>query len=135
MPTSKALKEVLVVDDNSTLRYVLGRLVRLAGFEVVEAATGREAIASVSRSKISAMVLDLKLGDMDGFQVCRELRNSSATQPIPIVMVSSAFYDPKVPDGEFEKAKKKAARLGVELLGRGDALNELGPMLKKLLAD
>jgi len=81
---------VLVVDDNPTTRYATARVIRAAGFKTEEAATGREAIA-LSASKVSAVVLDVHLPDLNGFEVCRAIRNRPETATLPVIHLSAAF--------------------------------------------
>ncbi|KQT13485.1 hybrid sensor histidine kinase/response regulator [Ramlibacter sp. Leaf400] len=81
---------VLVVDDNPATRYSTGRVIRAAGFKVAEAETGGEALAMADKG-VSAVVLDVHLPDMDGFDVCRELRSRPATELLPIVHLSAAY--------------------------------------------
>ncbi len=81
---------VLVVDDNPTTRYATARVIRAAGFQTQEAGTGREAL-EIARQRVSAVVLDVHLPDIDGFEVCRELRARQATATLPVVHLSAAF--------------------------------------------
>jgi PAS domain S-box-containing protein len=81
---------VLVVDDNPATRYSTARVVRAAGFRTEEADNGTEAIRLAGQG-VSAVVLDVHLPDMDGFEVCRVLRAQPATQSLPIVHLSAAY--------------------------------------------
>ena len=81
---------VLVVDDNPVTRYATARVIRAAGFLTQEAATGAIAIDLAGRN-VSALVLDVHLPDMDGFEVCRVLRADPRTELIPIIHLSAAF--------------------------------------------
>ncbi|HYF16485.1 MAG TPA: response regulator [Ramlibacter sp.] len=81
---------VLVVDDNPATRYATSRVVRAAGFRTAEAASGAEALAHCERG-VSAMVLDVHLPDIDGFEVCRILRAQPDTRSLPIVHLSAAY--------------------------------------------
>ena len=81
---------VLVVDDNPVTRYSTARVVRAAGFRTAEADTGTEAVA-LAESGVSAVVLDVHLPDMDGFEVCRIIRSKPATKTLPIVHLSAAY--------------------------------------------
>jgi twitching motility two-component system response regulator PilH len=79
---------VLVVDDSSTIRAVLGRMLEVDGYEVVRAADGETAL-EMARSEPPAMIfLDIVLPGINGFSVLRSLRHDAATQHIPIVMIS-----------------------------------------------
>jgi PAS domain S-box-containing protein len=86
----RSLHTVLVVDDNPVTRYATARVIRAAGFQTEEAATGGAAIESAKRN-VSAVVLDVHLPDMDGFEVCRVLRADSRTQLTPIIHLSATY--------------------------------------------
>lgn len=81
---------VLVVDDNPVTCYSTSRALRAAGFRTLEAATGQEAL-DMSLGDISAVVLDVHLPDIGGFEVCRAMRAREATSALPIVHLSAAF--------------------------------------------
>ncbi|VWX61769.1 Chemotaxis protein methyltransferase CheR [Burkholderiales bacterium 8X] len=81
---------VLVVDDNPTTRYATARTVRAAGFKTVEAGTGGEALA-LSRENIAAVVLDVHLPDLNGFEVCQAIRRERTTATLPVIHLSAAF--------------------------------------------
>ena len=89
-PKEAAVQRLLVVDDNDASRYATVRVLRAAGFQTEEAATGREALALAS-SDIDLIVLDVNLPDIDGFQVFRELRAQKDTADLPIVYLSATF--------------------------------------------
>ena len=82
---------VLVVDDDDIGRYALAHPLRIAGFDVDEAATGREALRMAAEMRPDAVVLDINLPDMDGRDVCRRLKASPDSAVIPIVQVSSTY--------------------------------------------
>jgi len=81
---------VLVVDDNPATRYSTARIVRAAGFRTQEAATGTDAVVMASQG-VSAVVLDVHLPDIDGFEVCRQLRSDVVTALLPVIHLSAAF--------------------------------------------
>jgi PAS domain S-box-containing protein len=81
---------ILVVDDNPVTRYSTARIVRAAGFQTQEAATGLDAVALASQG-ISAVVLDVHLPDIDGFQVCGRLRSDVATALLPVIHLSATY--------------------------------------------
>jgi CheY-like chemotaxis protein len=80
---------ILVVDDDTGMREMLGELLRLAGYETVLAADGIEALALARRVRPGALTLDLAMPRLDGNDVLRELGRSSATARIPVVVVSA----------------------------------------------
>lgn len=87
----RAAHTVLVVDDNPATRYSTGRVIRAAGFRVQEAGTGAQALALSGGGNISALVLDVHLPDMDGFQVCRAIRGRPSTRLLPVVHLSAEY--------------------------------------------
>jgi PAS domain S-box-containing protein len=90
--TTTTLRRLLVVDDNDASRYATVRVLRAAGFDTIEAATGNEALALASGG-IDLLVLDVNLPDIDGFAVCRELRTRRETANLPICYLSATFTD------------------------------------------
>jgi len=85
--------KILAVDDNDAMRYSLVRSLKDAGYNVMEARTGQEALAMAADAP-DLITLDVNLPDMSGFQVCRQLKSDPATSSIPILHVSSTFVDP-----------------------------------------
>jgi PAS domain S-box-containing protein len=79
----------LVVDDNPAALYATARVLRSAGYEVLEATTGSAALALARDADL--VVLDINLPDMDGFEVCRRLRAAPETAQLPILHLSATF--------------------------------------------
>src|SRR5688500_1857250 len=84
---------VLNVDDNPANRYIRSRALRNAGFEVIEAATGQSAITMAREQHPSLLLLDIKLPDMSGLDVCRQLRRDAWAQRIGIIHISATYLD------------------------------------------
>ncbi|MET1034714.1 response regulator transcription factor [Arthrobacter halodurans] len=74
--------KLLVVDDEPNIRELLSTSLRFAGFDVVAAANGREALDAVEREQPDLAVLDVMLPDMDGFTVTRRLRAAGRHFPV-----------------------------------------------------
>lgn len=89
MLTTSTAQTVLAVDDDEATRYSLARRLRGAGFRVLEAATGAEALR-LAREEPVLITLDINLPDMDGFEVCRRLKSDPATREIPVLHLSAA---------------------------------------------
>src|SRR5690349_7489357 len=81
---------VLNVDDNDQGRYIFSHILQEAGFHVLEARTGTGALA-MARDLPDLVLLDVKLSDIDGLEVCRRLKADPATSGIPVLQVSAAF--------------------------------------------
>jgi diguanylate cyclase (GGDEF)-like protein len=79
----------LVVDDNAAIRTRARLELAAAGFRVLEAEGGVEALALCEREQPGIVILDMHLTDLDGFEVCRRLRTLSSGQDLPILMVTA----------------------------------------------
>ena len=81
---------LLIVNDDPVGRYTTVRQLGSAGFPTVEAGTGGEALALADES-LAAIVLDIHLPDIDGFEVCRRLRARPETMRLPIIHLTAAY--------------------------------------------
>ena len=79
-------KQILVADDDAHIRDILRIALAQAGFEVTEVADGKEALREATRSEPDLIVLDIGMPEMDGLEVCRELRKTSQ---IPILFLTA----------------------------------------------
>jgi len=77
---------ILVVDDEAAVTDLLAYNLRKAGYEVLCAADGRQALKLARESSPDLILLDLMLPEVDGLEVCRELRKSSS---VPIIMITA----------------------------------------------
>lgn len=84
---------VLVVDDSATKRYLLVSWLTRAGFTVQEAETGGEALRMLPGSGVDLVVLDVKLPDMSGFDVCEQIKSDPRYGVLPVIHVSAHAVD------------------------------------------
>ena len=82
---------ILSVDDEPDVTEIVRYHLVRSGYEVVVAATGREALGAIRRRRPDLILLDLMLPDIDGFAICELLRRHAATAALPIVVVSAWF--------------------------------------------
>jgi CheY-like chemotaxis protein len=85
-------RSVLLVDDNTTHQYSLGRHLEHFGLTVYHARTGSEALELMTLHRPDVVLLDINLPDMSGFEVCTKLRAASETKAVPVIF-HSATYD------------------------------------------
>ena len=79
-------ERILVVDDEPTIREVVGLYLRREGFEVESAADGDGALAAISRGGLDLIILDLMLPGSDGLTITRQVR---AAGSLPIIMLTA----------------------------------------------
>ena len=113
---------VLVVDDDEKVREPLCRYLKKSGYDVCSAADGREGLEAVAQELPDVVITDVAMPNMDGLQLCRELRDRHADLPIVIMSGWSAGVDPG-----------RATRAGATaLLGKPFALSEVAELLQSL---
>lgn len=78
--------KILVVDDEASIRQIVEARLNMAGFEVVTAADGEEALAIYPKERPDLIVLDIMMPRIDGLQVCREIRKQNS---VPIIMLTA----------------------------------------------
>ncbi|HET9741506.1 MAG TPA: response regulator [Terriglobales bacterium] len=81
---------ILVVDDREENRYICARILRSGGYAVVEARSGREALQKVLEDP-ALVILDVRLPDIVGYEVCRRIKDNPRTAHIPVLQISAAF--------------------------------------------
>lgn len=81
---------ILCADDTEAQRYAVARVLRRAGYRVIEASTGRQAL-EMTESGPDLVVLDVNLPDMSGIEVCRRIKSNEATARTPVLQVSATF--------------------------------------------
>lgn len=80
---------VLVVEDNEDNRALVAKVLGYAGYRVVEAASGEEALELVARGPPDLILMDLNLGGMNGFEATRRLKEDPATARVPVVALTA----------------------------------------------
>ena len=94
--------KILIVDDEASIRELLQLNLQRAGYEVLEAADGQQAIQLAGEQQPDLILLDIMLPGIDGFEVCRTLKSDAVLARIPVIMLTAR-------DEEIDKV------LGLEL--------------------
>ncbi|RPH34727.1 PAS domain S-box protein, partial [bacterium] len=90
--TSKSAGRIAVVDDTESNRYTVAHYLKRAGFEVWEAATGRQGL-DLARMRPDLIVLDIKLPDIIGYDLSQMIKNDPLTAGIPILQISATYVN------------------------------------------
>lgn len=86
-------KRVLIVDDHKEIREIATFVLMCNGFEVDTAASGRQLQHILSGQLPDLIILDVMMPGMDGYYICRSLRNDPLTQHIPIMIITAHIED------------------------------------------
>lgn len=98
-------KKVLVVDDSTTIRLQVGRALRDAGYVVVEAGDGMEALERVAEHDVSVAIVDVNMPRMNGLELLERLKADPAHAKIVVLMLTT-----EVQKSLIERAKNAGAR-------------------------
>ena len=82
-------KSILVVEDQEDNRRILRDLLTSVGYEVVEAVTGVEGVASAEAHRPDLILMDIQLPGLDGYEATRQIKNNPKLSKIPIIVVTS----------------------------------------------
>src|SRR5215510_5064442 len=103
-PSYRAMKKILVIDDSPTVRQQVGLALSQAGFQVVEAVDGVDAIGKVDAS-IAMLICDVNMPRMNGLEMLEKLRTDARWKTLPVVMLTTEGQP-----GLIERAKKAGAK-------------------------
>ena len=84
-----APRTVLVVDDHEDNRRILRDLLRSAGYEVLEATTGEDGVATAKARTPDLILMDIQLPGIDGYEATRRIKADEAARRIPLIVVTS----------------------------------------------
>jgi len=83
------MPRILAIEDEKDIQEVLAYNLRLAGYEMVSAYTGRDGLSLARSHAPSLVLLDVMLPDMSGFEVCRAMRGEAATRDVPVIVLTA----------------------------------------------
>lgn len=90
---SEQRKVILVVDDEETVLFMTRTHLKAAGYDVLTANSGKDALRLLETAEPDMILLDIMMPDMNGFALCREIRERPATKKVPVLMVSALKSD------------------------------------------
>jgi len=98
-------KTILIVDDSSSMRQVVGMTLKQAGYEVIEACDGKDALGKLVGQKIHLVISDVNMPNMDGISFVREMKKSPAYRFVPVIMLTTEGNEEKKKAGQDAGAK------------------------------
>lgn len=93
-------KKIMAVDDSATIRQVLSFTLQGAGFEVIEAEDGQDALEKLASDPPDMLITDLNMPKMDGIQLIKEVRQAAWGKFMPILMLTTESQEAKKQEGK-----------------------------------
>ena len=98
-------KTILVVDDSSSVRQVVGIALKGAGYDVLEASDGKDALGKLNGRKVNLIISDVNMPNMDGLTFIKEVKKLASYKFTPIMMLTTVSEDAKKQEGRAAGAK------------------------------
>ncbi|RZL03057.1 MAG: response regulator [Rubrivivax sp.] len=98
-------KTILIVDDSSSLRVVVSIALKSAGYDVIEACDGKDALTKLTGQKIHMIISDVNMPNMDGISLVKAIKQLAAYKFTPIIMLTTESQDEKKKQGQEAGAK------------------------------
>jgi two-component system cell cycle response regulator DivK len=83
------MTKILYIEDNPHNMRLVRKMLKMGGYDVVEALTGQDGLSKAEKERPQLILLDINLPDMDGVEVCDRLRGSDDTHHIPIIALTA----------------------------------------------
>lgn len=112
-------KKLLLVDDNDLSLYILRELLDRPWLNLVEAHNGQQALDMIDREQPDAVILDLVMPGMGGFEVLQKLRDQEQTRGLPVIVYTSMLLT--------DEEKKRLTDLAARLIAKSDVTTSLSP--------
>jgi two-component system chemotaxis response regulator CheY len=98
-------KTVMVVDDSSSVRQVVSIALKGAGYDVIEASDGKDALTKLNGQKIHLMISDVNMPNMDGITLVKEVKKLANYKVTPIIMLTTESQEAKKQEGQAAGAR------------------------------
>ncbi len=98
-------KTIMIVDDSSAMRMVVGIALKSAGYSVLEGKDGVDALAKLTGQKVNLIISDVNMPNMDGISFVKAVKQLSAYRFTPIIMLTTESDDSKKREGQAAGAK------------------------------
>lgn len=98
-------KTIMIIDDSTSLRQVVHIALENAGYDVIEACDGKDALSKLTGQKIHLMVCDVNMPNMDGITFLKSVRELPAYKFTPIIMLTTEAGEDKKREGQAAGAR------------------------------
>ncbi len=98
-------KTILVVDDSASIRQVVSITLKSAGYSVIEAVDGKDALTKLDGQKVNLVISDVNMPNMDGISFVKEMKQKSNYKFTPVIMLTTEGSDEKKKEGQAAGAK------------------------------
>ncbi len=92
-------RTILIADDSASMRQLVTFALKDAGYDVIAAVDGKDALSKLNGSKVDMVVTDLNMPNMDGIELIRQLRSTPTNKFTPVVMLTTESQDSKKQEG------------------------------------
>jgi two-component system chemotaxis response regulator CheY len=82
-------KVILTADDSASMRQMISFTLRKAGYEIVEAVDGKDALSKIESTTVNMLITDLNMPNIDGIELIKQVRNRPQCRFIPIIMLTT----------------------------------------------
>lgn len=93
-------KVIMTADDSASVRQMVGFTLKDAGYDVLEAVDGQDALSKLNESQVSMLITDLNMPNMDGIELIKQIRNQQQFKFMPIVMLTTESQNSKKQEGK-----------------------------------
>ena len=98
-------KTIMIIDDSASLRQVVSIALKGAGYDVIEAVDGKDALSKLTGGKINLMICDVNMPNMDGITFVKELKQNAQYKFTPVIMLTTESQEAKKMEGQAAGAK------------------------------
>ena len=98
-------KTIMIVDDSASMRQVLAMALRDAGYEVLQASDGVDALAKLKGQKVNLIISDVNMPNMDGISFLKAVKQIPAYKFTPVIMLTTVSADAKKAEGRAAGAR------------------------------
>jgi two-component system chemotaxis response regulator CheY len=98
-------KTIMIIDDSASLRQVVGMALTGAGYDVIEACDGQDALAKLTGVKINLMICDVNMPNLDGISYLKALRTLPSYKFTPVIMLTTEAGEAKKAEGQAAGAR------------------------------